>query len=154
MNKEISSEGEIVSWFKKNYKELGYDKIIKENKNTFPDFVMLKEGKKLNVEIEIKSSFFFLHKHPLDKVDEIICLEEDKKIDKKIILLENFRYLPPKAKRVSISLNEEQMEVLNSIKGLGTKEAEKVKNIFMAYLSEKGYLAEFNKNDKWEKQNE
>lgn len=51
------------------------------------------------------------------------------------------------AKRVAISLDEEQVKVLNSIKGFGKKDAEKVKNILMAYLSEKGYLEEFNKGE-------
>jgi hypothetical protein len=44
------------------------------------------------------------------------------------------------AKRVSISLDAEQAKVLKAIKGLGTKDAEKVKAIFLAYLSEKGYF--------------
>ena len=44
------------------------------------------------------------------------------------------------AKRVSISLDSEQTKVLKSLKGLGTKDAEKIKNIFMAFLSEKGYF--------------
>lgn len=51
-------------------------------------------------------------------------------------------------KRVSISLDPEQIKLLYSVKGFGKKEAEKVKNIFMAYLSEKGYLAEFNRKPK------
>jgi len=50
-----------------------------------------------------------------------------------------------KAKRVSISLDEEQVKLLEFVKGFGTKDAEKVKNILMSYLSEKGYLIEFNK---------
>ena len=48
-------------------------------------------------------------------------------------------------KRVSISMDKEQVKLLNSVKGLGSKDAEKVKNILMAYLSEKGYLEDFNK---------
>ena len=44
------------------------------------------------------------------------------------------------AKRVAISLDAEQAKVLKNLKGLGTKEAEKVKNILLAYLSEKGYF--------------
>jgi len=50
-------------------------------------------------------------------------------------------------KRVSVSLDEEQLKLLDSIKGFGTKEAEKVKNLMMAYLSEKGYLEVFNRGD-------
>jgi hypothetical protein len=52
------------------------------------------------------------------------------------------------AKRVSISLDEEQVRLLAFVKGFGSKEAEKVKNILIAYLSEKGYLEEFNKKNK------
>lgn len=48
-------------------------------------------------------------------------------------------------KRVSISLDAEQVKLLENIKAFGTKDAEKVKNILMAYLSEKGYLDHFNK---------
>ncbi len=48
-------------------------------------------------------------------------------------------------KRVSISLDKQQEKLLKNLKGLGTKDAEKVKNIIIAYLSEKGYLKEFNK---------
>jgi hypothetical protein len=49
------------------------------------------------------------------------------------------------SKRVSISLDSEQIQLINSIKGFGSKETEKVKNILIAYLSEKGYLDGFNK---------
>ena len=48
-------------------------------------------------------------------------------------------------KRIAISLDPEQIRLLDSIKGYGKKEAEKVKNILMAYLSEKGYLQEYNR---------
>ncbi len=48
-------------------------------------------------------------------------------------------------KRVSISLDEEQINLIHSVRGFGKKEAEKVKNIMLAYLSEKGYLDQFNK---------
>jgi hypothetical protein len=48
-------------------------------------------------------------------------------------------------KRVSISLDKEQVQLINFVRGFGTKDAEKVKNILMSYLSEKGYLEDFNK---------
>ncbi len=140
MKKTIRNEKDLVVWFKKNYKKIGYDSIYKENKNSFPDFVMIKGNRKVNVEIEIKTSHFILHKHSLDKVDEIVCIEKDVKLNAKIIVLKNFAYKPPKAKRVSVTLDDEQLKVLKSLKGLGTKEAEKVKNILLAYLSEKGYF--------------
>ena len=42
-------------------------------------------------------------------------------------------------KRIIINLDEEQAELLESLrgKGFGTKDAEIIKNIFIAYLSEK-----------------
>jgi hypothetical protein len=49
------------------------------------------------------------------------------------------------AKRVSISIDKEQEHLLKKLKGYGTKDAEKVKNILLAYLSEKGFMEEFNK---------
>jgi len=49
------------------------------------------------------------------------------------------------AKRVSISLDEEQVKLLSEIKGFGTMEAEKVKNLMMASLIELGALKQFNK---------
>ena len=47
-------------------------------------------------------------------------------------------------KRVAISLDKEQVELLRQLKGFGTMDAEKVKNILLLYLSEKGFLEEFN----------
>ena len=48
-------------------------------------------------------------------------------------------------KRVSITLDEEQSRLIKNLKFLGKKDAEIVKNIVIAYLSEKGYIKEFNK---------
>jgi len=48
------------------------------------------------------------------------------------------------SKRISISLDTDQVRLLKSIKGFGKKDAEKVKNLLLAYLSEKDYLKEFN----------
>jgi hypothetical protein len=43
-------------------------------------------------------------------------------------------------KRISISVDEDQIKIIRSVKGFGKKDAEKVKNIVLIYLSEKGYL--------------
>jgi hypothetical protein len=50
-----------------------------------------------------------------------------------------------KIKRVSITLDEEQIKILDNVKGFGNKDAEKVKSILISFLSEKGYLQEFNR---------
>jgi hypothetical protein len=140
MKKIVKSEKELVGWFKKNFKSLGYDEILKENKNTFPDFIMSRNGRKIRVEIELRTSHFILHKHSPKKVDEVVCIDDDTNLDKKTIVVDGLEYEPKKAKRVSIVLDDEQLKILNSLKGLGMKEAEKVKNILIVYLSEKGYF--------------
>jgi hypothetical protein len=41
-------------------------------------------------------------------------------------------------------VDKDQEAILQKIKGYGRKDAEKVKNILLAYLSEKGFMEEFN----------
>ena len=45
-----------------------------------------------------------------------------------------------------VTLDDEQYEILSGIKGLGTKDAEKVRNILIAYFSEKGYVKKASSN--------
>jgi len=145
MKKIIKNEKEFVNWFKKHYQEMGYTSIIKENKNSFPDFIILKSNKKLNIELELRTSHFLLHKHQINRVDEVICIENDAKLNTKVKAIKNLVYKPYKAKRINMRFDERQLKLIHSIKGMGTKEAEIVKNILLAYLSEKGYIKEFNK---------
>lgn len=51
-------------------------------------------------------------------------------------------------KRVMVTLDDEQYEILKGIKGVGTKDAEKVRNILIAYFSEKGYIKEASRYDR------
>ena len=51
-------------------------------------------------------------------------------------------------KRVMLTLDDEQYDILSGIKGLGTKDAEKVRNILITYFSEKGYVKEASGNDR------
>lgn len=46
-------------------------------------------------------------------------------------------------KRITITLDDEQYELLKSVKGMSKKDAERVKNILLAYLSEKSYTKDF-----------
>ena len=43
-------------------------------------------------------------------------------------------------KRIMVTLDEEQYGILQQLKGFGSKDAERIRNILIAYLSEKSYL--------------
>lgn len=43
-------------------------------------------------------------------------------------------------KRIMVTLDDYQYEILKSIKGFGTKDAEKLRNIFIVFASEKSYM--------------
>lgn len=43
-------------------------------------------------------------------------------------------------KRIMVTLDDEQYQILQNLKGFGTKDAERIRNILIAYLSEKSYL--------------
>ena len=46
-------------------------------------------------------------------------------------------------KRIMVTLDDEQYTILTNLKGFGEKDAEKIRNIVIAYLSEKSYLKSF-----------
>ncbi|MDP7568261.1 MAG: hypothetical protein QF383_07705 [Flavobacteriales bacterium] len=43
-------------------------------------------------------------------------------------------------KRVQVNVDDELIEIVRGMKGLGKRDAERLKNIIIAYLSEKGKL--------------
>tara|TARA_B100001971_G_scaffold80214_1_gene73959 strand:+ start:173 stop:322 length:150 start_codon:yes stop_codon:yes gene_type:complete len=43
-------------------------------------------------------------------------------------------------KRIQVNLDSELLDIIRSMKGLGKRDAERLKNIIIAYLSEKGKL--------------
>ena len=52
-------------------------------------------------------------------------------------------------KRIMITLDDEQYEIIKRLKGFGTKDAEKIRNIIIAFLSEKSFLKSLQeKNEK------
>jgi|Deesub1362A_J573_1020465.scaffolds.fasta_scaffold00005_169 hypothetical protein len=48
-------------------------------------------------------------------------------------------------KKIMVTLDMEQYKLLQRLKGFGVKDAEKLRNVFIAYLSEKSYLKEASK---------
>ena len=85
---KIRHESDLRNWFKKNYKLLGIDKIIKSNTKKFPDFLVMEKGKKIKVELETRSSNFILHNHPVGKNIKVVCIIEDKKLKVPTIKIE------------------------------------------------------------------
>ena len=43
-------------------------------------------------------------------------------------------------KRIQVNIDEELLEIIRKMKGFGKKDAERLKNIILAYLSEKGKI--------------
>ena len=43
-------------------------------------------------------------------------------------------------KRIQVNLDDEILEIIRKLKGFGKKDAERLKNIIIAYLSEKGKI--------------
>ena len=43
-------------------------------------------------------------------------------------------------KRIQVNMDEEMLEIVRSMKGFGKKDAERLKNVIIAYLAEKGKL--------------
>ena len=115
MNKElITNEMEFKNWFEKNFENIGYSKIIKDNKGRFPDFVMLKENKKVGVELETVSSNFILHKHDPKKVDELVCIKEDVKIPITTIIINQLEY-KSRIKRISATVEKETIKIIDEL---------------------------------------
>ena len=48
--------------------------------------------------------------------------------------------------RIMVTLDKEQYEILKKVKGMGTKDAEKIRNILIAWLAEKSFIKEANQN--------
>jgi len=77
-------EDTIVEWFMENYKSLGFEKILKKQWNKTPDFIMLRDGGEVKVEIEHKTSSFIQHGHRVSEADVVVCCIEDVKLDERI----------------------------------------------------------------------
>lgn len=85
----IKNEKQFADWFKKNYKKLGFSKMVRGDISRCPDFVMLRENKPINVELETIASNFLVHKHDFSKVDEIWCIIKDVNLDKPVRIADN-----------------------------------------------------------------
>ena len=114
MKKIIRSELELSKWFEKNFKKFGYSEIFRKDIGIFPDFIMLRKGKKVRVELETLASNFVRHKHNINKVDEIVCVNKDIDIGVTIIEIKDLKYIPKKIRR-SFTIDEKVYDSLNSL---------------------------------------
>ncbi|MCU0642627.1 MAG: hypothetical protein MUF61_03595, partial [archaeon] len=89
----IRDESDLSNWFKKNYKKIGFSKIIKDNGGRFPDFIMIKDNKTVKVELEVSSSNFTQHKHQISKVDIVVCANKDADLGVPIIEIEKVKLI-------------------------------------------------------------
>lgn len=112
--KIINTEYRFSEWFKKNYKKLGYSKILKKDFGKFPDYLMLKKGKAVRVELETLSSNFILHNHDPKKVDEVVCIKKDIKLKVPTIEVKGLKYVP-RIVRVSATINPETINIIELI---------------------------------------
>lgn len=88
---EFGSEKAFRRWFNEHYTELGFSKIIEDNIFTTPDYVVEDmEGKRIKVELELKSSNFYHHGHSPDDVDLVICLQEDAELPVQVVEILSF----------------------------------------------------------------
>ena len=110
--KNIKNESDFKKWFEKNFRKLGYSKIIRKDNGNFPDFIMLKNNKKISVELETLSSNFILHKHDKNKVNEIVCIKNDIDINIPTKEVKELRYIGGK-RRISATVDEETANIIN-----------------------------------------
>lgn len=72
------NELEVILVFAKYHEELGFPYILKYNPSRFPDAVVIDANRELRtVEFELNASNFREHGHDPEKVDYIICWEND-----------------------------------------------------------------------------
>lgn len=85
-------EQPLCKWFKKHFKELGFDKILGERTKKYtklkkkmgfwgyPDFLVSKGKNWYRLEVECFSSIFHSH-HKTDYADIILCYDKDKEVE-------------------------------------------------------------------------
>ena len=106
IKKVIKNESELKEWFVHNYKKIGYTGIVRKDIGKCPDLIMLRDGKEVQVELETSASNFLTHKHPLDKVDEIVCVIKDLELDKPIIVIEELELAQKPNVKVTLSFDD------------------------------------------------
>lgn len=114
--KKFSNEDQFSRWFLENYNLIGFTQIYKQNRASFPDFVMIKDDKKVRVELETASSNFIKHGHDATEVDLIICLVKDIELPVEILEINMFEFKTPK--KSSVQLSNKTLALLNECQAM------------------------------------
>jgi len=110
----IENEAAMQKWFLKNYRNLGYSKIVRKDIGIFPDFIMIKNGKEIKVELETLSSNFILHGHDINGVDEVVCIRKDIPLNVSTIEISELEF-SPRIKRISATIDKKTGKLLDSL---------------------------------------
>lgn len=114
--KKFSNEEQFSKWFVENYNLIGFSKIYKQNPSSFPDFIMIKDEKKVRVELETASSNFIKHGHDASEVDLVICLVRDIDLPVEILEINMFQFKTPK--KSSVQLSNKTLALLNECQAM------------------------------------
>ncbi len=114
---KFANETQFGKWFEENFLLLGFDSIKLKNLNSFPDYVMLKDGKDVRVELETISSNFIAHRHDPEKVDLVICLLNNTDLPVHTIEIEPFEYVRG---TTSVSIDKETVPLFNELRAKET----------------------------------
>lgn len=49
------------------------------------------------------------------------------------------------AKRITITFDDEQYEAIKLVKGMGARDADRIRNLVLAYLSEHSYIKDYSR---------
>lgn len=128
---KIRNESDLHNWFKKNYKKLGFTKIIQFDRGDFPDFIMQKGNSIYRVELEIFSSNFIQHRHDPKKVDLVICAYNNIKLNIPVKVIKNVKLIEFD-KKTPLSFENQIYKLFKKDKILTTNEVAKLLNIHQA----------------------
>lgn len=91
--RKFSNEDDFHLWFLNNFRLFGFDEVKETNRRRkTPDFVLVRAGKDVRVELETLSSNFIRHKHDPSLVDLVICLEKDVELEVETVEISPFEY--------------------------------------------------------------
>jgi hypothetical protein len=116
----FKNEKQFRIWFEKNYKWLGYTKIVKSLVNNTPDYIMQRDdGTPEKVELEIIDKHFIQHKHKPEDADIIICVYGNNKNILGVPVLSLIKGYPKKNNKgalIQLDLTEKESKILEELK--------------------------------------